>query len=397
MATFAPNRRSFLAASAGMISASAVLSREQNTDFRMLSQPVLTNPAPDGVTVLWATNGPATGWVEYGESEQLGQRASGSDQGLMPFDERAFKIRLQNLRPGTRYFYRVHVQRMEYGWDFGFRPIPNGAVKSEVMSFTTPNPTASETRFTVWNDTHENVETLRLLHQAHAKTPGDFLLWNGDLTNDIFSEDKMIGQFLSPANLPFATQVPYYMVRGNHDVRGPEARRLPRFTDVPNGRYYYSFRHGPLATIVLDTGEDKPEDSPVYGGLNDFAAFRSFQAEWLAKEIEQPHFKSAPFKILFCHIPLWWTNERSTGTYCLDGRKKWHDLLVKGGIQLVISGHTHAATWLPADKGRPYGQLIGGGPKPDRATYLRGQATKDGLEVVQYALTGAELHRVRIG
>jgi 3',5'-cyclic AMP phosphodiesterase CpdA len=364
--------------------------------FRLLSHPVLTNPAPDGVSVLWATSATATGWVEYGETDRLGQRATGEDQGLMPYDERAFKVRLRHLRPGTRYHYRIHAVRVDFRGPYDIRRRPQETSVSDVFSFTTPDPAAEVARFTVWNDTHEVTDTLRGLHAAHEmaqKEAGDdFLLWNGDQTNDISTEDRMVDQFLAGAGRPFAARVPYYYVRGNHDVRGPGARRLPRFTDVPDGAYFYSFRQGPLAGLVLDTGEDKPDDHPVYGGLNDFAAFRGRQAEWLAREVERPAFRSAPIRVLFCHIPLWWEGR----PLCVDGHKKWHDLLVKGGIRLVISGHTHRPGWFPAEPGRPNGQLVAGGPKPTAATYVRGHATRDRLAITHHRLSGEVLHEFEI-
>jgi predicted phosphodiesterase len=394
------SRRSFLARSgllAGAAASVCATTQAQEAPvadekFRFLSHPVLTNPTPTSMSVLWATSAPATGWVEYGETEALGQRAAGDGQGLLLFDERAFKIQLGALKPGTRYFYRVRAARVDFRGPYDIRRLTDQTSASDVHSFVTPNVSAEKVRFTVWNDTHETVETLRQLHAAHAKDPGDFLLWNGDQTNDISTESRMVDQFLSPAGEPFAAKVPYYYVRGNHDVRGFGARHLPRFTDVPHGAYYYTFRQGPLAAIVLDTGEDKPDEHPVYGGLNDFAAFRTRQAQWLAQAIEQPEFREAPYRIVFCHIPLWWRN----GGGCVDGREKWHDLLVKGKVQLVISGHTHQPGWLPAETGRPYGQLVAGGPRPTAATYIRGEASGDRLAITQYRLSGEVLHDVEI-
>jgi acid phosphatase type 7 len=364
--------------------------------FRLLCAPVLTNPAPDGVTVLWATNAPSTGWVEYGETEKLGQTARGIVEGLAPFVERHMKIRIEGLKPGTKYFYRIHADYTFYEWTTGVTKNAEPAAVSEIYSFTTPNPRAAETSFTAWNDTHENVETLNALHAAHEQQPGDFLLYNGDVTNDFFAQEKMVDQMLNPAGLPFAAKVPYYFVRGNHDVRGPYARLIDQVTDVPGGKHYYTFRQGPLGAIVLDTGEDKPDSNEHYYGLVDFASFRSRQAEWLAKAIERPEIKDAPFRVLFCHIPLWWREPKHWGTYCLDGQKKWHDILVQGKIQLVMSGHTHDAHYMPADKDRPYIQLIGGGPRPQYATYARGHANGDRLKVTQYKLNGDVLHEVVI-
>lgn len=360
--------------------------------FAFTSAPVLSHPAEDAVSILWATNGFGSGWIEYGETAALGQKAGGAEGGLMPYDERTFKIRLQGLKPGTTYHYRVAASPVNFRSAYKIERGPT--VYSGVHTFRTLNASAEETTFTVWNDTHEQAETLQKLHALHQEKPGDFLLWNGDVTNDIYKEEKMVEQFLSPKGVAFATGVPYFFVRGNHDVRGPAARHLPRFTQVEGTQWYYSFRQGPLAALVLDTGEDKPDDHPVYAGLNDFAAFRTLQAEWLAQEIEKPHFKSAPYKILFCHIPLRWKDEREGGSFCADGRAKWHDLLVKAGVQLVISGHTHEHHWLPADASVPYAQLVGGGPKPERATLIRGHASKQQLTVIMSRLDGSVLQEV---
>ncbi len=397
------SRRGFVAAAAAMGTAGIALAAQQESakaaadgKFRLLCAPVLTNPAPDAVTVLWATSDMATGWVEYGETESLGQVARGMDQGLMPYERRYMKIRVGGLKPGTRYYYRVCSEHTTYDWHQGIARDHDGAARSELASFVTPNPNAAETTFTVWNDTHENVETLKAVHAAHQQSPGDFMLWNGDISNDLYDEPKIVDQFLNPAGLPFAANVPFYFVRGNHDARGPFARLLNRVTDVPDGQFYYTFRHGPMAAIVLDTGEDKPDDHPVYADMGDFAAFRSLQTEWLAEAITRPEFRDAPFRVLFCHIPLWWTNDEHTGTYCLDGQRKWHQLLVDAGVQLVISGHTHQATHLPADNRHPYIQLTGGGPRPDTATYMRGHATADQLTIMHHKLDGSVVHEIRV-
>ena len=60
---------------------------------------------------------------------------------------------------------------------------------------------------------------------------------------------------------------------------------MRHYLDQPEGRYYYSFSRGPVSFVVLDSGEDKPDDAPVYAGLADFDAYRSKQAEWLKGEV----------------------------------------------------------------------------------------------------------------
>jgi acid phosphatase type 7 len=314
------------------------------------------------------------------------------------------KFHLNGLEPGKEYFYKVTLQQIVYHTDH--RHDRKEEVSSEVYKFRTLNPYGSLASFACWNDTHENEETLRrLTNKLHEQQP-DFLVWNGDVTNDIFREEQIVGQFLNPAGQAYATSVPLMFSRGNHDVRGRDARHLQHYLTGPEEMYYYGFRQGPLATLVMDTGEDKPDYHNAYAGLLDFDRFRDEQAQWLEKIIRQPWFTSAPYRVVFMHIPLVWEaevperwpsiwGEGIKGWICEDGHKKWHDLLVQAGVQLVISGHTHRQAYFPPNSNRPYGQLIGGGPQPERAACITGHADRNQLTVKMNNLDGDLLEELR--
>ncbi len=344
------------------------------------SAPVLLNPAPDGVSVVCALRKPATGWVEYGETAALGQRCDARANGFLAYDEQVLAFRLEGLRPGATYFYRVHGVAVEFN-PAGRRAQRGAAEATPVRSFRTLDPAAATARLTIWNDTHENKETVRALAARHRELPGDVLLWNGDVTNDIVSDAMLRDEYLNPGGEAFAATVPYFLGRGNHDVRGRAARRLAEIVPGPGGRYFHVFRQGPLACLVLDTGEDKPDATPSYAGLNDFAALRREQRAWLARAIKDPVFASAPFRIACLHIPLVWDNPVPEnwlkvwggfkGWVCEDGREQWQDLLEQAGVRLLVSGHTHTPAWFPPAAGRSFGQLIGGGPLPAQATTIR--------------------------
>src|SRR3990172_2436943 len=53
-----------------------------------VAPPVLQNVSATGVTVCWSVSGPATGWIEFGETEALGRLARGEVNGLLLFDPR---------------------------------------------------------------------------------------------------------------------------------------------------------------------------------------------------------------------------------------------------------------------------------------------------------------------
>ena len=98
--------------------------------------------------------------------------------------------------------------------------------------------------------------------------------------------------------------IDFFFVRGNHETRGPNARTLMTYFPHPSGKNYYSFNHGDVHFIILDSGEDKPDTHPVYAGIVDFDNYRTEQAEWLKKDINSEEFKKAKYKIAVYHIPL---------------------------------------------------------------------------------------------
>lgn len=369
--------------------------------FAFASAPVLMNPTPDGVSIVCAVNAPATGWVEYGETEALGQRCDGAAEGFLPYEEKALRFRLEGLKPGKTYFYRVHAVAVRF--ETAYKVHRGAGIASEVRSFRTLDPSAAMASFTVWNDTHQNQETLRQLIAQHRAQPDDFLMWNGDITNDVTTEELLIQEYLHPAGEAYADTTPLFFSRGNHDVRGEAARLLSHYAPGLGGAYHYTFRQGPIAGVVLDTGEDKPDDLPVYAGLNNFAAQRAAQRQWLERAIEDPAFKSAPFRIALMHIPLFWDGEvpgkwmevwgGHKGWICEDGRNHWHDLLEKAGVRFIISGHTHRHAWFPPNSAHSYGQLTGGGPKPEQATIIRVQADAKELSLTATNLAGDVLLR----
>ena len=356
--------------------------------------PVVSGPAADSTTILQPVQRMATGYLEYAVEGGSWERVDSAEDGLLPLSEHVLKFRLPLLPPGKVVRYRIVARSA--GW-VKVRHFYHGEFKpgetqiSPERSFRSLNPAAESTTFAVWNDTHENSETLKSLHALTASLNPDFLLWNGDQSNDVHFERDMAGQFLNPAGLTIADRWPLAYVRGNHDVRGPAARSLPLFTGTPDDRFYYAFRTGPLAAIVMDTGEDKPDDSPYLGGVAVFQKMQRHQAAWLKGVVAEPWFREAPHKVMFCHIPLWFKHPKIAGDsfggakFCRD---LWVPTLLEGGVKLVISGHTHDYVWMPAADDQPIAQLIGGAPQPRHATFIHGTATKAQFKVRMTKLDG---------
>lgn len=359
----------------------------QPASFQLGGAPVVQGVSATSVSIAWGVNDTSTGWVEYGETEALGRMAAPDGHGLRPLDAVVHRVRLEGLTPATRYFYRTVSVPIAF---LGAYDIRRGRpFESAVASFTTPDEgRGARVQFAVINDTHEQPETLKALFMQLAEAPGDLLFWNGDMFNDISSQQQMSDQLLTPAGMAYASRRPVWFARGNHDVRGSEARALGRFLDAPGGQFYYSVRQGPVAFLVLDTGEDKVDDAPVYAGLGTFDAYRAQQASWLADELRKDHVRSASFRVVVAHIPLYATSDRQAHGGA-DARARWHDHLTAGGIDLLITGHTHRHAWMAPDATRPFGQLTGGGPRPQEATLIRAEADAQSLTARMFRLDGS--------
>ena len=70
--------------------------------------------------------------------------------------------------------------------------------------------------------------------------------------------------------------------------------------------------------------------------------------------------------------------------------------MAEAGVKLVVSGHTHAHRWMPANEGQPIAQLIGGGPAPRSATFIHGTATRDTLNMKMVKLDGSVLAEITL-
>lgn len=346
-----------------------------------ITPPVVMAPRTDGVEIVWGISRHARGWVELklaGEAKRLGGTAFGfSTQG-----EKALRVRIEGLDAGTTFSYRTVTEAMD-----------ESATREESAwrEFRTLDATAKETHFAVWNDTHVNNATIT---QLHAKTPAqvDFLLWNGDICNDWHKDETLAPTLLHPAGTDFTAGRPLAFVWGNHDLRGPYGYRLPNYVAAPDGRSYFAFRSGPVAIVCLNTGEDKPDDHPTFKGRVACEPLRREQATWLREHVlKTPELRDAPYRIVFCHIPLRWKDESGTATYdwfSKRSRDVWHDALVQWGAQIVISGHTHETHWMEATKDFPYAQLVGGGPKPEVATFMEAHADATRLQITMKSLAG---------
>lgn len=113
------------------------------------------------------------------------------------------------------------------------------------------------------------------------------------------SEEQLFTGFMDGAIKEFATDIPLFQSRGNHEARGNFSPEFIRYFPTTTGAPYYMFKAGPVCFLVLDGGEDKPDSDKEYWELADFDKYREEQAEWLQKAVQEEEYKNAQYRIVF--------------------------------------------------------------------------------------------------
>ncbi len=313
---------------------------------RIAHGPYLQAVGEEEFTVLWTTNTDAVSWVEvapddgthfYAEERpryyqtRFGRRIIG----------KLHAVRVTGLQPATTYRYRVMQQgvlldegktRVLYGEGYG-----SDILKHKPFEVTTLDASKTAVRFAVANDMHEHNEEFRTLFRDVAQGNYDFICLNGDMLTCIDSEKALFDAYLQSASELFASQIPIYVARGNHENRGKFALSYMDYFPSSSGCPYFAFRQGPAFVIVLDSGEDKPDSDIRNLNLMLSDEFRREEAAWLRSVVTSEDFRKAPVRIVLCHMP--------------PAPKGWHGgvevsrlfvpILNDAGIDLMLCGHTH--------------------------------------------------------
>ena len=346
--------------------------------------PYLQNPTENSVTIIWFTNTPCAAWVEYGTGESpasfpkfgsLVSVAKSSRHGLFDANTTRHEVTVSGLAAGKPYRYRVAAKEI-----LQFAPyevVYGDTVVSEIYPLRFLEPKKSGFRFQVYQDVHGDVQRLNALFQIPGWEESDLLFFNGDTLSSLDNEAAIFDGFLDFTVSRFAHSLPFVYVRGNHDTRGALARHLDEYFPPRNGRYHYSFGHGPVHFTVLDSGEDKPDDAPVYAGLADFDRYRQAQADWLKEEIKTEAFKKAAYRIVVVHMPLY-GGGKGTLAHGIDQiTQLWGPLLNEGGVDLAISGHYHRLYKYPPEAGKNAFPIVGAPPN----AFVRADVTADSVDL----------------
>jgi len=342
--------------------------------------PYLQNMQTNEVTIMWITHKNSFSWVEYGAGNSTNKREVGYNNGLIEANNRVNKIILTGLNPGVDHKYRILSTEV-----LGYK---NSAVQfgetlvSPYYTFKTPAANEEEFKMIVFNDIHDRPQIIPQMLYRHGYTGNtrdyDFVVFNGDCFDWVTEEKQMVEHLIKPTVDIFSSEFPFILTQGNHECRGSFSRQIPAYFAYPEDKYYYAFTRGPVRFVILDSGEDKTDDSVEYGGLSAFDRYRETQKKWLEKEVESSDFKKAQFRVLLIHISPWHSGDWHGTMHC---REVFGPVLNRAKIDLQISGHTHRYMTHDADATHNFPIVIGGGPLEGKRTLIKLHATSKELNL----------------
>lgn len=307
--------------------------------------PYLQKVGEEEVTVIWTTDKDAVSWVELAPA---GNDSFYSQERPRYYDTvygnkvvgKLHRVTIAGLTPGTEYRYRIFSKEV-LGYE-GHRILYGNIAASDVYSrrpyaFRTLDSRKEKVSFRVVNDIHGNNDHLRALLSDVERENTDLVIFNGDMVSTVNEEEGIFRGFMDTAVALFASEVPMYYVRGNHETRGRASSSVYAYFPTPTGEFYYAFREGPVFFLVLDSGEDKPDSDIEYSELACFDDYRSEESKWLEAMAMTPEFRSAKYRIVLMHMPP----VGSTWHGTREVARKFVPLLNDAGIDLMICGHTH--------------------------------------------------------
>jgi hypothetical protein len=289
--------------------------------------PYMTGATSHSINIQWKTDFNCNSEIRYGTSPtDLTTYISA------PNLTTSHDIQLTNLQPNTKYYYSVGVVGTAL----------QGTASNYFYTAPADNDTVP-TRFWVTGDFGTGTSAQRAVRDAFAGyTSGQKIngwLWLGDnaYTNGLDQEYQTNVFNVYPSQLK---NIPLFPALGNHDYgqsgyqsSASLGTNFPYFSifDIPSTsgtEKYYSANYGNVHLIALDS----------YGSYN---AVNSAMYNWLEADLSN---NNKQWTIVYFHHPPYskGSHDSDVSTELVDMRNNIIPLLESNGVDLVLSGHSHA-------------------------------------------------------
>jgi putative purple acid phosphatase len=343
-----------------------------------------------GVTIVWVTDVPGISYVEMATDStdhfysKTRKRYYAAEAGRRILTDSVHCVRIRGLKPDSKYRYRVVTQALK-DWCNDDWVTLGGLAWSDVWKkkpyeFRTYPAKPREITFLVLNDIHERPQFMKELCKNVDLKKLDFVLLNGDMSNRIRSQKHIMDAYLDTCVSMFATDVPLFFNRGNHELRGEFADYLNRYFPTNNGKYYRLQHVAGVDFLFIDSGEDKPDADLEYCGIVECDQYREEQERWLRSLQEEKKIGKYPI-VVFSHMPPTLKNWHGP----LHMQETLTPELNKMNVSVMLSGHLHRFDYQEPNEVINFPNLVN-----SNNTYLLCHIANGKMEVDYVGLTNKE-------
>jgi len=270
-----------------------------SSDPAIIKGPYLQNVTEDSIVVMWETDVPTGGRVEYG---------------LASTNE----FSVEEATPAT--IHEVELVGLTADTTYGYRVVSHAVTSSE-STFATAPATERSFRFAVYGDSRHNVDNHAAVVQGVINSDPEFVLHTGDFI-DSGNYEEWGPQFFDPAH-DLLINTPMFSIKGDH-----EYDYYHDFFSLPNNERWYAFTYGNVRFIGLHLMVRERDYEPG-----------SDQYEWLVSELESPEYASATWHVAFFHHPPYTALTSRNDTE--EVVTHYVPLFEQYGVDLVLNGHSH--------------------------------------------------------
>ena len=343
-----------------------------------------------GVTIVWVTDVPGISYVEMATDStdhfysKTRKRYYAAEAGRRILTDSVHCVRIRGLKPDSKYRYRVVTQALK-DWCNDDWVTLGGLAWSDVWKkkpyeFKTYPAKPREITFLVLNDIHERPQFMKELCKNLDLKKLDFVLLNGDMSYRIRSQKHIMDAYLDTCVSMFATDVPLFFNRGNHELRGEFADYLNRYFPTNNGKYYRLQHVAGVDFLFIDSGEDKPDADLEYCGIVECDQYREEQERWLRSLQEEKKIGKYPI-VVFSHMPPTLKNWHGP----LHMQETLTPELNKMNVSVMLSGHLHRFDYQEPNEVINFPNLVN-----SNNTYLLCHIANGKMEVDYVGLTNKE-------
>lgn len=294
---------------------------------------------PTSMTVCWRTSTATNSRVNYGTVQ--GSLTLTADNAAISTDH---TVTINGLSPSTRYYYSV-----------GSTTAVQGGGTANYYFETSP-PTGPATPFSFWavgdggNGTSTQINVMNAMLADTAGSPPDFIVHLGDIAYTSGTDSEFTTNHFAPY-APVLRHSVLWPTLGNHEGASTTSGAcwpLPCSPGATTGPYYDAFvlpTNGEAGGVASGTEAYYSFDyaNVHFICLNSYEVSRSPSgpmAQWLQADLAAT---TQEWLIAFWHHPPYTkgTHNSDTESELREMRENFLPILEAGGVDLVLSGHSH--------------------------------------------------------